>query len=203
VEHFSEMAWTDFVRGLASPTTKKAMQRHINDGCNECTTTLRILHGVVAIAKNEMAFAPPDDTVRVVKGQFAAVSHRTAPWIRLLFDSDLQPVMAGVRGSVSARQFLYETEDYYIDLRLEPRKEADRTCLVGQVLNRAASKDRSADGIAVRLQKGKLPVAETATNKFGEFQLEFDAVKDLSLSIGAEEENLIVLPLYVTRVKPV
>jgi hypothetical protein len=200
VEHFSEAFWVDFVRDVVSPTTKKAMQQHIDAACNECMTTLQMWQSVVAIAENEVAFAPPEDIVRVVRSQFAAVSHEVSRWVRLLFDSDLQPVTAGVRGSVSARQFLYETDDYYIDLRLEPRKEADRACVVGQVLNRTG-KDWLVDGIAVRLQEGTLSIAETATNKFGEFQLEFDVIKDLSLSIGAEEENVIVLPLSGVRVK--
>jgi hypothetical protein len=200
VEHFSEAFWVDFVRDVVSPTTKKAMQQHINAACNECMTTLQMWQRVVAVAENEVAFAPPEDIVRVVRSQFPAVPHEVSRWIRLLFDSDVQPLTAGVRGSVSARQFLYETEDYYIDLRLEPRKEADRACVVGQVLNRAG-KDWLVDGIAVRLQEGSLSIAETATNKFGEFQLEFDVIKDLSLSIGAEEENVIVLPLSGVRVK--
>jgi hypothetical protein len=200
VAHFSEAFWVDFVRDVVSPTTKKAMQQHMDAACNECMTTLQMWQSVVAIAENEMTLAPPEDIVRVVRSQFAAVSHEVSRWIRLLFDSDLQPVTAGVRGSVSPRQFLYETDDYYIDLRLEPRKESDRACVVGQVLNRTG-KDWLVDGIAVRLQEGTLSIAETATNKFGEFQLEFDVIKDLSLSIGAEEENVIVLPLSGVRVK--
>jgi hypothetical protein len=200
VAHFSEAFWVDFVRDVVSPTIKKAMQQHINAACNECVPTLQMWQSVVAVAENEVAFAPPEGVVRVVRSQFATVSRQVSRWIRLLFDSDLQPVTAGVRGSVSARQFLYETEDYYIDLRLEPRKEADRACVVGQVLNRAG-KDWLVDGITVRLQEGTLSIAETATNKFGEFQLEFDVIKDLSLSIGAEEENVIILPLSGVPVK--
>jgi hypothetical protein len=200
VEHFSEAFWVDFVRGVVSPTTKKATQQHINAACNECMTTLQMWQSVAAIAENEMGFAPPEDIVRLVSSRFAPASHEVSRWIRLLFDSDLQPVTAGVRGSVSARQFLYETDNYYIDLRLEPRKEADRACVVGQGLNRTG-KDWLLDGIAVRLQAGTVSIAETATNKFGEFQLEFDVSKDLSLSIGAQEENVIVLPLSGARVK--
>lgn len=200
MEHFSEAFWVDFVRDVVSTTTKKAMQQHIDAACTECTTTLQMWQSVATIAENEMAFSPSEDIVRVVRSHFTPVSHEVSRWIRLLFDSDLQPVTAGVRGLVSARQFLYETDDYYIDLRLEPRKEADRACVVGQVLNRTG-KDWLVDGIAVRLQEGTLSIAETATNKFGEFQLEFDVIKDLSLSIGAEEENVIVLPLSGVRVK--
>ena len=123
--------------------------------------------------------------------------------LRMLFDSNLQPMTAGIRGSVSARQFLYETDDYYIDLRLEPRRETDRACLVGQILTRRETQ-RPAEGFVVRLQKGKRSIAETSANQFGEFQLEFDGASDLCVSIGSkegDESNEILLPLYGVHVK--
>jgi hypothetical protein len=107
-----------------------------------------------------------------------------------------------VRGSASARQFLYETDDYYIDLRVEPRREANRACLVGQVLQRSG-KDFAAEGIPVRLQSGRLSVGETAANQFGEFQIEFDAAQDLYVLIGRDQGKEIVLPLYGVHGKPV
>jgi hypothetical protein len=204
VKHFSEALWADFVRkNMMSPSTKTAMQQHLDDGCKKCVAILRVWQNVLAIGQKESAFTPPDDIVRLAKSQLAALMPEQSRGIRLLFDSNLQPVTAGVRGSVSARQFLYETDDYYIDLRLEPRRESDRACLVGQVLNRV-SKERAAHGVAVRLQEGNLPVAETKTNQFGEFQLEFDATADLCVAIGVDDEgNGIVLPLYGIRLKPV
>ena len=46
-------------------------------------------------------------------------------------------------------------DDYYIDLRLEPRRETDRACLIGQILTRQGM-DRAAAGISVRIQNGKV-----------------------------------------------
>src|SRR5690242_4821463 len=112
------------------------MQQHLNDGCGKCSAAVRTWQGVLSVASGESAFIPPDDVVRVAKSRFIPVSSGSA---RLVFDSMLQPTAVGIRGAVTARQFLYETDDYYIDLRLEPRAEADRACLVGQVLNRAGA----------------------------------------------------------------
>jgi hypothetical protein len=194
VKHFDEAFWVDLARNLVSPRTKAAMQRHIETGCKKCQEQLATWQGIFSIAKQETAFTPPSDVVRVVKTQFGAVVPQATGFVRLLFDSNLQPVTAGLRGSVSTRQFLYETDELFIDLRLEPRKEVDRVSLVGQILNRS-KKDRVPRGLPVRLQKGKLPVTHTATNQHGEFELEFDAGNDLSLAIGREEEHPIVLPL--------
>jgi hypothetical protein len=110
-----------------------------------------------------------------------------------VFDSNLQPITVGVRGSISARQLLYETDELYIDLRLEPQRE--RVCLVGQILDRS-SETRAAQGLRVQLMQGQQAVTDTATNQHGEFQLEFDAGKDVSLSIGHEKDRMVVVPIY-------
>lgn len=195
MKHFNEAQWADFARNVVLAKEKMDMQQHIDSGCRQCEGTLQIWQSVLAIAAGEGALTPPGDMVRVVRSQFAAMLPEANHGFRLLFDSHLQPITAGIRGSVSARQFLYETDEYYIDLRLEPRRESNRACLVGQILIRKGV-GHAAEGVAVRVQKGKLPIAETVANRFGEFQLEFDGASDLCISIGGKESNEIVLPLY-------
>lgn len=199
MKHFSETQWIDFARNLTSGKAKMAMQQHIDGGCNKCSDTLRTWQGVLSITAAENALNPPVDTVRVVKSQFAAALPTASSGVRLVFDSLLQPLTAGTRGSVAARQFLYETDEYYIDLRLEPRTD-DRASLVGQVLNRIGA-ERAAQGVPVRLQERDLPVAHTLTNEFGEFQLEFEPGSGLCILIKRDEANEIVLPLYGVRAR--
>lgn len=201
MKHFSEADWTDFVRNLVSPETQIAMQEHIDSGCKSCNATLQTWRGVLAIAEKEGTLTPPADAVRVVKSQFAAALPQKNSGVRLVFDSMLQPLTAGLRGAVTARQFLFETDDYYIDLRLEPRSAENRAFLVGQVLNRTGK--GAARSVPVRLQRRKQSVVQTSTNEFGEFQLEFDAAGDACVSIGPEQDDGIVLPLYGVFAKPV
>jgi len=196
VKHFSEAQWADFARNVTSQTEKMSMEQHIQGGCQKCEETLQVWRSVLAVAERESGFTPPGDIVRVVKSQLAAVVAKASRGFRVLFDSARQPITAGIRGgSVSARQFLYETDDYYIDLRVEPRREADRACLVGQILTRKGV-DRAAEGVSVSIKKGKQSVAATVANRFGEFQMEFDGSSDLHISIGGDEGNEIVLPLH-------
>ncbi len=199
MKHFSEATWSDFARNLVAPGTKMTMQQHIDDGCTKCANILNTWQIVHSVAQKESALTPPSDVVRVVKSQFVAVAPEKSLGFRLLFDSALAPVPAGMRGSVAARQFLYETDEYYIDLRVEalrvePHREVHQAALVGQVLNRRGK--RAAQGLAVLLQDGKRPIAETSTNQFGEFQLEFDATNSLSISVKRDKSEAIVLPLY-------
>ncbi|MGA8314108.1 MAG: hypothetical protein WB755_29045 [Terriglobales bacterium] len=202
MKHFGEEAWADLVRDVSAPAMKAMMQQHINDGCDKCQIALQVWQTILSMARSENAFTPPDDVVRVSKSQFAAAVSGAKHGLRLLFDSNLQPVTAGVRGSVSARQFLYETDDYYIDLRVEPRRDSDSACVVGQVLNRTGT-ERAAQNVPVRVHSGALLLAETVTNQFGEFQLEFEAGNNLCLSIGHNQHaDEIVLPLYGVQKSP-
>jgi hypothetical protein len=198
VKHFSDELWADFVRNLAPAITAQAMQKHIEDGCTKCEAILKSWQSVFRIAQEESGYRPPEDAVRIAKAQFAAVaSVQQGRLARLVFDSNLQPITAGVRGSISARQLLYETDELYIDLRLEPQREAnrDRVCLVGQILDRT-SETRAAQGLKVQLLQGQQAVTDTATNQHGEFQFEFDAGKDMCLWIGHEKDRMVVLPIY-------
>jgi len=177
------------------------MQQHLDSGCKKCAATLQVWQNVLAIAEDERSFTPPDDVIRIVKSQLAPRALKPSTGVRLLFDSNLQPVTAGIRssvgirGSIEASQFLFETDDYFIDLRLEPRREGDRVSLVGQVLKRTGKK-RTTQEVAVRLQDGQLLIAQTSTNQHGEFQFEFDFLNQLILVISQDPESEIVLPLY-------
>lgn len=201
MKHFSEADWADFVRNLSPSKTRMTMQQHLDEGCKKCQKTVEVWRGVLAIAENEGHLSPAADSVRVVKSQFAAVTPQASGGVRLIFDSMLQPATAGIRGALAARQFLFETDDYYIDLRLEPRAAENRAYLVGQVLNRAGK--RAAEALPVRLHQRKQPIAETATNQLGEFQLEFQAAGEMYLAISRPDQDVIVLPLHGVQVEPV
>jgi len=58
------------------------------------------------------------------------------------------------------------------------------------------SETRAAQGLKVRLLQRQQAVSDTTTNQHGEFQLEFDAGADMCLSIGHEQDRMVVLPIY-------
>jgi hypothetical protein len=169
------------------------MQVHLETGCQSCAATLRTWESVVALAKEERDLSPPEDAVRIVKSHFAAESALAQGRVRLVFDSLLQPA-TGVRGALSARQYLFETNELYIDLRLDA--QAERMRLVGQIMERA--KAGNVQGLPIHLHQGTTQLSKTRTNQFGEFQMEFDAGSGLRLSILLDESQAIVLPLYET-----
>lgn len=193
--HYTEEAWADFARKVVSETEMMEMQQHIDNGCMRCAVTLQVWRSVLVIAQVERAFAPPDGVLRIVKAHFPFRPTKVNAGVRCLFDSNLQPISAGIRGSVGAAQFLFETDEFFIDLRLEPRREGGRTYLVGQVLKREG-RGQGAPGMSVGLQEGKRPIALTSTNAHGEFQFEFTETNQLSIAIKRDDGDPIILPLY-------
>ena len=195
MKHFDDTSWIDFVRDAVSPVTKGTMQQHLDAGCGKCRETMQMWQDVFSVAKQENSYTPPSDLVRVVKSQFAATLpvSQARSTVRLVFDSLLQPAVVGVRGSIPARQLLYETEELCIDLRLEVRRTERRVYMIGQILSRARDV-LSNQELPVRLYEQNLQLTESMTNQFGEFHLDFRPNDAISLVIGQEGETRIALP---------
>jgi len=170
------------------------MQQHIESGCEKCATTAKVWHNLFAVTQAEAGFVPPPDTVRIVKSQFIPPL-QPSPGFLLTFDSSLQPVTAGIRGAMAATQFLYESDDYFIDLRVEPRRVEDQDCLIGQVLRRTG-REPKISGLRVWLKDAAAILASTTTNDLGEFQLEFSGAERPHLVIHQDGAGDIILPLY-------
>ena len=195
MKHFDDAAWADFVRDLLFPQERAAMQAHVESGCKKCAEAVELWRTVFHLANEEKGLSPPDHVVRIAKTQFVALAMAGNQGVRLVFDSFLQPSEAAIRGSASARQFLFETDELYVDLRLDP--QAERVSLVGQIMDRTRA-TQAVQGLPIHLQQGLLQLKATNTNQFGEFQFEFDAGTDFYISIVRNEKPTIVLPLYGT-----
>ena len=127
---------------------------------------------------------------------------RVAREVFLIFDSSRQPVAAGVREvGPSARRLLYRAGRYLVLLRLEPGADPDRLSLVGQIVDEGFPKKPLHD-LTVRVSNGRKTVDRTITNRFGEFLLKPEPVKDLRLSVQAPEIGSFVVPLpHVERAR--
>jgi len=133
------------------------------------------------------AFAPPDDVVRMLRASSSLAGHSECR-SRLLFDSNLQPIAAGIRGPIAATTIPFRDDDFFIDLRLEPRREVDRTFLVGQVLKRE-DRGQGAQGMSICCTKGKETDSTDLDQFAGEFPFEFAATNQLSIAIPARRRR--------------
>jgi hypothetical protein len=113
---------------------------------------------------------------------------------RMIFDSFRYPLPAGARSlSSGARQLAYQHNRTIIDLSIEFTDGSGRMALAGQVLD--GEKKGKNDGLPVLLVSGTGTLARTATNRFGEFQVECALPEEVSLEIRLGERSWVVVPL--------
>jgi hypothetical protein len=190
--HFDIAEWTDYVRGLAPPSAKEIMARHLESGCESCARLVALIGRVLA----ERAAEPmvPEDLVRRAKAVFPErQSAAHAPdWNRLprllaqlVFTSLEQALPEGTRtGPESAVQAMFHAADYAIDLHVEREPESDEMALVGQVVSRAGGEPLG--GVPVLLVARNKPVVRSQSNRFGEFCLVSRVQQGLKLCVLIE-----------------
>jgi hypothetical protein len=125
--------------------------------------------------------------------------------IELIYDSFLVPSPAGLRATWQVGwQGLYRAGDCSVDVRIEPELKSTRSSLTGQITNHVLPQVEMAN-IQVCLRSGKLVVAETVSNRFGEFQMEYEQKSRLKLCITLPDGSQIIqVPLKsFTSDKPV
>lgn len=203
MKHFSIEEWADFARGVAARDQQTDMQEHLETGCKQCVGAVSLWKRVHEAAQREAGYEPPEATLRTVKGLYTihgkpAMRAEKAAFAELLFDSFRAPLQAGVRSATTdVRQLLYGNGNHRIDLRLEPQADSDKISLVGQLLN-SADPASATGAVPVTLLKGRKVVAESATNRFGEFHFEVELEENLQLRVsppqGPEFSVALVYP---------
>lgn len=175
--HFSMAAWADFARGLITEGEVRIMEAHLGGNCADCKDIALFWNKVSTISSRMAGRSAPAAAVRLAKAIFPV--NRTVPkrFIRiaaeLIFDSRVTPALAGMRsGWQVGWQCVYRAGESIIDLRIEPGYNASRAALIGQVSNPSVPGDKLSD-ITVQLKSGRAVVAETRTNRYGEFQFEY------------------------------
>jgi hypothetical protein len=114
---------------------------------------------------------------------------------QLLFDSLASPQLQGMRSAgPSFRQLLYGTDDYRVDLQIEPQENSEKMALVGQILN-ARFPGETVSAAPVTVVKGQKVRALSATNRFGEFRVECEVERGLQLRVKLPQE-VVSLPVF-------
>lgn len=152
----------------------------------------------MSLAKDQNVFEPPAWVVRAAQANFAL--RKVVPFpgklelAKLLFDSALQPVAAGVRGSSAVRQMLYRSGSVCIDMRMQPKPGSDSMVLIGQLLD-SKKPDHGLSGIPVSLLSEGNTVSRGRTNDVGEFDFGMTELNHMQLVFGIGESRTIVVPL--------
>jgi len=200
MEHFSVEKWIDFVNQAGTTSEKQQMDKHLNLGCDSCQKTVSLWQRVRASAAVEGNYQPPESAVRIAKSAFAGVGLGSREKgadsrVKLLFDSFLQPVLAGVRSAgAGTRQMLYRADPYQIDVQLEMKPGGNRVVVTGQLLNLSNPKAIAA-GTRILVSNMHGDVVHTAANQFGEFSGEVKNSGDLQITFATPSGEPIVISL--------
>jgi hypothetical protein len=188
MKHYGIIEWVDLARNVATGDEATLMQQHLASGCAECRQLFDFCSAVYQTGRQATPAAVPEWVVRRAK---SVVPVRTAPRGRrvsflpfeLVYDSFLAPAPAGLRSSWQVGwQGLYHTADCSLDLRIEPELKSSRAAVIGQITNRTAPR-LEMESIPVCLKLGKQVIAETISNRFGEFQMEYEQQGRLQLCV--------------------
>ena len=200
MKHFSTQEWVDFVNHVVMGNQQEAMQKHLATGCKRCAETVSLWQKVSKTAAAEASYQPPAGTVRLAKAAFATagmaqLQKESRGVIEVLFDSFLQPAVAGARSVViGTRQMLYRADPYQIDIQIEPKPGSNRLVITGQLLDLSHPGIIGRD-IQVTLSNHRGNTVMAATNQFGEFSGEIENSGDLELTIPGEADKPIVISL--------
>ena len=200
MKHYSLEQWTDYVRGVADEEARTAMAAHLEVGCARCARAAATLQRVSAILTDESKYQVPEYAVRGARAIFASQRPQIMSLPRLaaklIYDSIREPLPVGIRSRDQlTRRALYQAGGYFLDLRLEHEPGSPLLNMVGQLANRDMPA-RSSSGVLVLLTAGKDVVARTLTNRFGEFQMEYEPSPNLRLFVPLDAAGgRIELPL--------
>jgi hypothetical protein len=200
MKHFSTEEWVDFVNQVIASNQREVMQKHLATGCKRCTETVSLWQKVSKTASVEAIYQPSADTVRLAKAAYLTTGLNTAQkesrnLIEVLFDSFLQPAVAGARSVViGTRQMLYRADPYQIDIQIEPKPGSNRLVITGQLLD-LSNPGVIGRNIQVTLSNHRGHSVIAATNQFGEFSGEIENSGDLELSIPGDSDQPIVISL--------
>ena len=200
MKHFSSKEWVDFVNHMVTTGQQEAMQMHLASGCKRCKETVSLWHKVSKTAATEASYQPSVETVRLAKAAFAASGMARAKkeshgLVEVLFDSFLQPAVAGARSVViGTRQMLYRADPYQIDIQIEPKPGSNRLVITGQLLDLGNPGVIGRD-IKVTLSNRRGDTVVAPANQFGEFSGEIENSGDLELAIPGDSEEPIVISL--------
>jgi hypothetical protein len=200
MEHFNVEKWIDFVNQAVTSNEKQQMAKHLNLGCESCQETVSLWQRVQASAAVEGNYQPSDSAVRMAKAAFASVALTSrkkgaGSRVKLLFDSFLQPVLAGVRSaSAGTRQMLYRADPYQIDVQLEMKPGGNRVVVTGQLLSLSNPKV-TAGGTRILVSNMHGDVVHSLANQFGEFSGEVKNSGDLQLTFATPSGEPIVISL--------
>ena len=190
--HLSPEIALDWIDGRLAKGQEKFWRDHL-ELCKECTRDVEGWRELKTNLRRPYLRSASSETIRQVTQIFRPAPPKTESRLRqvmasLIFDSFLDPALAGARGtSVSARQLVMRAEEF--DIHIKIWGDPDHRQMLGQLLPRSGARFVEAARFHL-LQNGER--LETASvDETGEFH--FLDVPEGDLSLQIDLPNLTVI----------
>ena len=189
--HLDVESALDLIEGRLQGEQEAFWKRHV-ENCTDCAADVRHWQELaVNLKRSHLISASQGDQDKVVQMFRPVASDKSSlrsVWAAIVFDSLLQPAMAGARGGFSAaRQLVMRAEEF--DIHVKVWGDHDRRQMLGQVLPRNG-KDFVRSARFHLLRNGER-IESTATDETGEFH--FTDVPEGDLSLQIDLPNLTVI----------
>ena len=190
--HLSSETALDFVEGRLPENQKAFWHRHL-ELCKECAAEISRWRELEIALRRSHLKSPPEGSVKRAVQVISSnpVEDRSASrWVQasIIFDSFLQPALAGVRGaSAASRQLVMRAEEF--DIHIKVWGEPEHLQMLGQLLPRRGATFVESANLHL-IQHGER--LETATaDRTGEFR--FTDLPEGNLSLQIDLPNLTVI----------
>ena len=195
--HLTTSIALDLIEKRLAKDDEELWKRHM-EGCPRCTQeAFRWEQLGKALNRSYLQSAPAQDLLNVLRifppaKDDAKFSVRSI-FASIVFDSFMQPAMAGVRGAAapSARQIVLRAEEF--DIHLKIWGDRDRRQMLGQLLRRDGND--FVQSARLQLLQGDTALASFAADETGEFH--FTSVPDGELRLRVELPQLTVIGVWI------
>jgi hypothetical protein len=195
----------DYLDSQIASAEAETVKAHL-EGCHQCAAVAQWYEKVRAIAESDEMIEPPSWVARRAIRLFE--NRRSQSGIKeklgrlvasLIFDSQAQTAIAGVRSTETMnRQLLYEADNYSIDVQISLSEEP-RAGLVGQILRKDDLQFESVSRIPLDLIREGQTIRSTLTSETGEFSIGEIDFGEYDLRIDLLDVSITVAGLPVAQ----
>ena len=195
----------DYLDSQIASAEAETVKAHL-ESCHQCTAVAQWYEKVRAIADSDEMIEPPSWVARRAIRLFE--NRRSQPGLKeklgrlvasLIFDSQAQTAIAGVRSTETLnRQLLYEADNYSIDVQISLSEEP-RAGLVGQILRKDDLQFESVSRIPLDLIREGQTIRSTLTSETGEFSISEIDFGEYDLRIDLLDVSITVAGLPVAQ----
>jgi hypothetical protein len=196
--HLTAETALDFLEGRLDDGQKTVWNQHM-EVCAYCTEYLGEWQELRVALRQSHLKSPSDQDLERAFGIFPHETDESGEELRcvvasVIFDSFLEPALAGARGVLSdARQLVLHSEEF--DIHVQLWGERNHWQMLGQMLSR--SHEHSPEAARFHLLRNGKRLETTTADDLGEFH--FNDVPEGHLSLQVDLPNLTVIGVLNTK----